>query len=97
VPLVDLGLPELADEQIGEVSEAAEDAARKFVFSQVKQKEVASLDIAVEAEGTKPVTFAVEVNVKLQPDAKAIPERELANGAVKAAFTAIETYLRKLT
>ncbi len=95
--LVDLGLPELTDEQIGEVSEAAEDAARKFVFSQVKQKQVANLDIAVEAEGAKPVTFTVEVNVRLLPDAKAVPERELADGAVKAAFGAIEKYLRKLT
>jgi hypothetical protein len=93
---VDLGIPELTDEQVGEVSEVAEEAARKFVFSKVKQVSVSSLDIAVEAEGNKPVNFTVEVVVKLVPDTKG-SERELADGAVKAAFEAIETYLRKLT
>ncbi len=93
---MDLGLPELTDEQVGEVSEVAEEAARKFVFSKVKQTAVSTLDIVVEAEGNKPVNFTVEVVVKLLPDTKS-NERELADGAIKAAFDAIETYLRKLT
>jgi hypothetical protein len=94
---VDLGIPELTDEQIEEVSQAAESAARKHVFSKISQKLVATLDISVEAEGAKTVSFTVEVYLVLLPEAKDFSEKALVDEAVKAAFEAIETYLRKLT
>lgn len=95
--MVDLGIPELTDEQIEAVSQAAENAARKHVFSKISQKLVERLDISVEAEGAKPVSFTVEVNLVLLPDARGFSEKELVDEAVKAAFEAIETRLRKLT
>jgi hypothetical protein len=94
---VDLGIPELTEEQIEEVSQAAEDAARKHVFSKISQKLVERLDISVEAEGAKPISFTVEVDLVLLPEAKGFSEKALVDEAVKAAFEAIETYLRKLT
>ena len=42
--LVDLGIPELTDEQIEEVSQAAENAARKHIFSKINQKLVENLN-----------------------------------------------------
>ncbi len=95
--LVDLGIPELTDEQIEEVSQAAENAARKHIFSKIKQKLVERLDISVEAEGAKPVSLAVEVDLVLLPEAKGINQQALVEEAVKKAFEAIESYLRKLT
>jgi len=94
---VDLGIPELTDEQIEAVSQAAENAARKHVFSKISQKLVEKLDIIVEAEGAKPVSFTVEVDLALLPEAKGLSEKALADEAVKEAFAAIEKYLRKLT
>ena len=93
---MDLGLPDLTYEQIEQASSAAEDAARKHVFSKVKQKEVLCLNISVEAEGTKPLNFTVEVDLTLAPEAK-LDEKTLTEEAVAEAFKAIETYLRKQT
>jgi hypothetical protein len=95
--LVDLGIPELTDEQIEAVSKAAEDAARKYLFSKIKQKQVQKLDITVEAEGAKPVFFTVQVDLAVVPEAKDVNEKALAKEGVKAAFDAIESCLRKLT
>ncbi len=94
---MDLGIPELTDEQFEEVSQAAESAAREFIFSKIKQKLVDKLNLSVEAEGTKPVNFTVEVDLALAPEAKGMDEKALADEAVKEAFKAIESYLSKLT
>ncbi len=93
---MDLGIPELTDEQFEEVTEAAESAARKHVFSKINQKLVDRLDISVEAEGTKPVDFTVEVDLKLLPEAKSVADKALVADAVAEAFKAIEAYLSKL-
>ena len=94
--LVDLGIPELSEEQIEAVSQAAEDAARKHVLSKISQKLVQTLDIAVEAEGANPVSFTVEVDLVLSPDAKGVDEKALVKEAVAAGFGAVEKELRKL-
>ena len=64
--MVDLGLPELTDEQIEEACTAAENAARKHIFSKLTQKQVDALNISVEAEGNKPVNFTVEVDLEVK-------------------------------
>ena len=94
---MDLGLPELTDEQVEAVSKAAEDAARRHIFGKVSRKQVENLTISVEAEGASPVNFTVEVDLGLAVDMKGMNEEALADEAVKAAFEVIETYLRKLT
>ena len=70
---------------------------RKYVFSKISQKLVEKLDIVVEAEGSKPVSFSVEVDLALLPEVKGVNQKALADEAVKEAFIAIEKYLRKLT
>jgi hypothetical protein len=95
--VVELGIPELTNEQIEEICATAEDAARKHVLSKVSQKLLEKLDISVEAEGSKPVTFTVEVDVALMPEKKDFDQKKLAEEAVRKAFEAIETYLRKLS
>jgi hypothetical protein len=93
---VDLDIRELTDEQFEEVTDAAESAARKHVFSKITQKLVDRLDISIEAEGTKPVNFTVEVDLELLPEAKSVADKALVADAVAEAFKAIEAYLRKL-
>ena len=94
---MELGIPELTDDQIEAVSREAENAARKHIFSKISQKIVEKLNIIVEAEGAKPVSFTVEVELALLPQAKGVNEETLTKEAVREAFKAIENYLRKLT
>ncbi len=93
---MELGIPELTNKQFEEVCEAAENAARKHILSQVSSKFLEKLDISVEAEGTKPVNFTVEVDLVVSKEAKDVNQKALADQAVGKAFEAIETYLRKL-
>jgi len=95
--VVDLGIPELTDEQFEEVTQVAENAARNHIFSKISQKLVDKLNISVEAEGTKPVNFTVEIDLSLVPETKGANEKAVADEAVAEAFKAIEAYLRKLT
>jgi hypothetical protein len=97
VKLVDLGLPELTNEQIETVCTTAENAARKFIFSQINPKQLQTLNISVEAEGTKPINFTVEIDLELSSEAPSLDEKKLADEAVKAAFEAIESFLRTIT
>jgi hypothetical protein len=93
---VELGIPELSSEQIEELCSAAEDAARKHVLSKVSAKLVERLNISVEAEGTKPVNFTVEIDLALSPQAKGFDQKALVQEAVKEAFKTGENYLRGL-
>lgn len=93
---MDLGIPELTDEQFDEVTQVAENAARKYIFSKINKKTIDKLDISVEAEGTKPVNFTVEVDLALMPETAEIDDKTLASEAVTEAFKAIEDFLRKL-
>jgi hypothetical protein len=96
VGLVDIGIPELTEEQIEEIIQAAENAARKYIFSKIKQKSVENLFISVEAEGTKPINFIVEIELTLSKENKGAEEERLANEGVKEAFKEIENHLSKL-
>ena len=94
--MADTGIPELTLEQVAELCEGAEQAARNFVLSQVATSRIVTLDVAVDAEGTKPVTVSVEVNVVLSPLMKDFDVETLTNEATKQAFAHIEEYLREL-
>ena len=94
---VELGIPELTETQFEEVSQTAEKAARRLIFSKVNQKIVEKLDISVEAEGNKPVNVIVEVDLALSQEIKDVDVNTLVEEAVKEAFKAVEDYLSKLT
>jgi len=94
--LDELGLPELSNEQTEVLCQTAENAARKLVLSKVSSKLVDRLDISVEAEGAKPVSVTVEVDLQLTPEAKGVDAQALVDEATKAAHQAAENYLRKL-
>jgi hypothetical protein len=97
VKLVDeIEIPELTTEQIETLCTTAEDAARKHILAKVSSKMVERLDISVEAEGAKPLSLTVEVELALSPQAEDIDADALADEAVKEALAASEKYLRKL-
>jgi hypothetical protein len=92
----ELGFPDLTTEQTETLCSTAEAAARKHILSKVPFKMVEKLNISVEAEGTKPVNIAVEIDLVLSPKMKQFDAETLVNEAVKEAHEASENYLRKL-
>lgn len=94
--MVELGLPELTTEQIEILCETAENAARKYIETKIGLKMVDRIDIAVEAEGTKPVNLTIEINLILNDAAKDVDADALVKEAVAQAHLASENFLRKL-
>ena len=94
--MADTGIPELTLEQVSELCEGAEEAARKYIISKVATSRIVTLDVSVDAEGTKPVSVNVEVNVVLSPLMKDFDVKTLTNEAIKRAFAHIEDYFREL-
>jgi len=94
--LEDNGIPELTLEQIAELCESAEQTARGYVLSKVSISRIATLDVVIDAEGTKPVTINVDVTVVLSPLMKDYNVKSLTNEATKRVFAHIEEYLKEL-
>ena len=92
----ELGLPELTTEQIEELCSIAEEAARKYALSKVSSKRIEKLDISVEAEGTKPLTLTVDIDIALSPLVKDFDVQKLVDEAVEEAFTSAKEYLGEL-
>jgi len=94
--LENIGIPELTIEQVAELCEEAEGVARQYVISKVSASRIVTLDVSVDAEGTKPVTVNVDVSVVLSPLMKDFDVEALTKEATKRAFAHIEEYLREL-
>jgi len=92
----DLGIPELTSEQIEELCAIADEAAREYVLSKIPRKNIETLNISVDAEGTKPIILTVDVDITLSPIMKDFDVQKLVNEAVKEAFTSAKKYLREL-
>jgi len=94
--LEEIGIPELTPEQREELCAVAEKAARNHVLSKVPSSKITELNVAVDAEGTKPVTVNVEVEVTLSPLMKNYDVKKLTDDATEKAFVAVEAFLREL-
>ena len=94
--MAETGIPELTLEQVEELCERAEQTARDYVLSKVSTGRIATLDISVGAEGTKPVTVEVDVTVVLSPLMKDFDVEALTKEARNQAFAIIEEYLREI-
>ncbi|MEM3577824.1 MAG: DUF3194 domain-containing protein [Candidatus Bathyarchaeia archaeon] len=92
----DSGIPELTDAQMEELCSTAEEAARKYVLSRLPSKGIKMLNVSAEAEGNKPLTLTVDVDITLTRIMKDYNAQSLVDGAVKEAFRAAEEYLREI-
>lgn len=91
-----MGLPELSSEQIEQLCTVAEEAARKYILSKISKKEANRIDVAVEAVGAKPVNLEVEIDLELSPQSGVVDSAAIVNEAIREAFKAGESFLRKL-
>lgn len=92
----ELDIPELTSEQIEELCSLTEETARKYVLFKIPSKEIEKLNISTEAEGAKPVTITVEIDIALSPLMKDFKVQKLVEEAVKEAFKSTEKYLREI-
>ena len=92
----EIGIPELTSEQVEELCEIAEEAAREYILSKVPPRRVSVLNITVDTEGTKPITVTVDVEVILSSLMKNYNIEKLTREATKVAFDSIEKRLREL-
>jgi transcription antitermination factor NusA-like protein len=92
----ELGFPELTTKQIEILCQTAEDTARNYILTKVSSKDIDQINIAVEAEGAKPISITVEIDLLLSKQSKEINTESLVKNAVKEAHKAAENYLRKI-
>lgn len=92
----EIGLPKLTSEQVEELCEIAEEAAREYIISKVPPRRVSVLNVTVDTKGRKPLTVNVDVEVTLSPLMKDHNVKKLTREATKMAFASIEKYLREL-
>ncbi len=92
----EIGIPELTTQQVEELCEVAERAAREYILSKVPSRRISVLNITVESEGTRPVTIDVDMEINLSSLLKNLDVEKVAKEATKKAFTSVEKYLRGL-
>ena len=91
-----IGIPELTPKQLEKLCEMGERAAREHVLSKVSSRRISALNIAIDTEGTKPVTVNVDVEISLSPLMKDFNVEKLAKEATEKAFASIKDYLSEL-
>jgi hypothetical protein len=94
--LEEIGIPTLTSEQVEELCELAEKAAREYISSKIPMKRVSSLNIAVDIEGANPITVKVDIDLDLSPKMKDYDAKKLADEATQQTFASIEKHLRQI-
>jgi len=61
-------VPELTSEQIELICDAAKQTVREFVFSKVSPMTVERVNRGIEAEGAKPLSPSIEVDIELKAE-----------------------------
>lgn len=92
----EIGIPQLTSEQMEELCEIAEKAAREQILTKVPLQRIIDLNVTVDIEGSKPVTVNVDVEITLSPLMKDYDVQRLVDEAKDRAFAAVEKYLREL-
>jgi hypothetical protein len=87
-------LSSLTYEELEKICDVAEEAARKYITSKVPKDGILDLTISVDLESLESLNVNVDVEIRLSPLYGNVNVKELAKGSVKAAFEAIEKYLK---
>jgi hypothetical protein len=89
-------LSSLTYEELERICDLAEEAARRYIASKVPKEGISDLTITVSIESSESLNVDVDVEVRLSPLYGNLNVKELARGSVKAAFEAIEEYLKQV-
>lgn len=81
-------------EEIEQICEAAQEAARSHLLSKVSLKQISDIDVTVEAVGDKPLVVSVDVAIELESGNQDV--EPIVDEATDMAFVAAETKAREL-
>ncbi len=81
-------------EEIEQICEAAQEAARNHLLSKVSLKQISDIDVTVEAVGDKPLVVSVDVAIELESGNQDV--EPIVDEATDMAFAAAETKAREL-
>jgi hypothetical protein len=81
-------------EEIEQICEAAQEAARKHLLSKVSLKQISDLDVTVEAVGDKPLLISIDVAIELETGNQDL--EPIVDEATDAAFSAADTKAKEL-
>ena len=93
----EIGVAELTDEQLEELCRIGEGAAKAYIHSRVHEKRITRLDITIEAEGSKPVTVNVEIEIGLSAPIEDADIYQVTKEAAEKALEETNKYLRELS
>lgn len=81
-------------EEIEQICEAAQEAARKHLLSRISVKQISDLDVTIEAVGDKPLVVSIDVAIDLESGD--LDLEPLVDEATNLAFSAADAKARKL-
>ncbi len=81
-------------DEVEQICEAAQDAARRHLLSKVSLKHISDLDVTVEAEGDKPLIMHIDVAIELSSGDQDL--NPLVDEATDIAFSAADAKAKEL-
>ncbi|ASJ10854.1 hypothetical protein A3L12_05830 [Thermococcus sp. P6] len=93
--VVNIGLPELSEEEIVEVGELAQETVIGHVFSVLRGSEVKDIEVTTRINRGETLDLEVEVYLEVPVFVRIDVER-LVNEALERAYDAVERRLREI-
>lgn len=81
-------------EEVEQICEAAQEAARKHLLSMISVKQISDLDVTIEAVGDKPLVVSIDVAIELESGD--LDLEPLVDEATNLAFSAADAKAREL-
>ena len=81
-------------EEVEQICEAAQEAARKHLLSKISVKQISDLDVTIEAVGDKPLVVSIDVAIELESGD--LDLEPLVDEATNLAFSAADAKAREL-
>lgn len=93
----DVSILELTEDQIQMIAETAEKRARDYINTKLPKRVISKLEIVIEAEGSRPLVFSIDINLRLVPLSRTFDTQRIVNEAFRETFKVIEQNLRELS
>jgi len=81
-------------EEVEQICEAAQEAARIHLLSRISVKQISDLDVTIEAVGDKPLVVSIDVAIELESGD--LDLEPLVDEATNMAFSAADAKAREL-
>jgi len=93
--VINIGLPELSEEQLIEIGELAQGIIIKHVFSELNRSDVKDIEVTTRINRGKTLNLEIEVYLEVPVFVKVDVER-LIDEALEKAYEAVERKLREI-